>query len=107
MPDNRTCLDADKVMRIRTRYLQALRKGMSVVDATAYANTPDTPARDVGARAQVQSTACPSPADVAMDRSKSDERGESSAAPSALSAPAATAPPTAASTEKTDHLKNR
>jgi hypothetical protein len=107
MSENRTCSDADNVMRIRTRYLHALRMGMSVADATAHANTPDPPERDVGACAQAQSPAAPSPTGIVIAPSNSHERGESSAAPSALSAPAASAPPTSVSTENTDLPKNR
>src|SRR4051794_7129032 len=34
--------DEEEIMRIRLRYQQALRAGMNVADATAYANDPNS-----------------------------------------------------------------
>src|SRR5262245_32667178 len=41
LPQPEKTMTADEVMRIRTRYKEALRAGMSVAEATAYANGPD------------------------------------------------------------------
>jgi predicted phage terminase large subunit-like protein len=61
LPQTGKTMTADEVMRVRTRYKEALRAGMSVADATAYANGPDLaePAVPAGG-AQVESAAAPS-----------------------------------------------
>src|SRR5438270_13536049 len=58
MPENRdsSVEGEDKVMRIRTRYLKGLGAGMSVADASAYANDPTSAALPVAAPGQVELT---------------------------------------------------
>src|SRR5215470_8436212 len=57
-------MTADEVMRIRTRYKEALRAGMSNAEATAYANGPDSAESSVPASdAEVKSAAAPLAAD--------------------------------------------
>jgi predicted phage terminase large subunit-like protein len=61
MPENRdsSVEGEDKVMRIRTRYLKGLGAGMSVADASAYANDPTSAELPVAAPGQVELTTPP------------------------------------------------
>jgi hypothetical protein len=63
LPQTGKTMTADEVMRIRTRYKEALRAGRSVGDATAYANGSDLAEPSVPADgAQVEFAASPSAA---------------------------------------------
>ena len=92
-------MTADEVMRIRMRYNKALRAGMSIAEATAYANSPDLAEPSVPAGvAQVELAAAPPAANGCGGPHLS---GDSESA--ATAAPLSREPTLSASTETTAH----
>jgi hypothetical protein len=90
---------ADEVMRIRMRYNKALRAGMSVAEATAYANDPGLAEPSVPAGvAQVELAAAPP---AANGRGGPHLAGDSESV--ATEAPLSREPTLSASTETTAH----
>jgi hypothetical protein len=92
-------MTADEVMRIRMRYNKALGAGMSIAEATAYANSPDLAEPSVPAGvAQVELAAAPPAANGCGGPHLS---GDSESA--ATAAPLSREPTLSASTETTAH----